>query len=446
MKAFWVCLLGVLVIPVFAEYEFGCICSTNAAHATGPSNSHKLAYRSELINPDRDTVTLIFQSAESIYIATSGNGSSPWSRPQALYPGQNPGITWGRSGHRHLVWEMVDTASGVRNIFYRNLEYRMMPINVSQSTVACSHPDVYGDSFRMAHIVWQEGGEIWYRRATESGVIGERFCVSGYAGVACDWPAIEEFNDGISVVWQMFDSQTGVYRIMQRRQVGGMWQPEQVLMESTDPLRHPSVDFSTGGESFSAGWEVSVGTNFEVHFHGGNGGGYPTPGSSTAPVLTTMGTVWSYLFWEEDSLGTKDIFTHFYYFMTGWSRSSIRNIFSIAEPVFSPNCLGALLVWTQGDAPPYKVMWGFFDYPIAAEEQTTTNAKPAPPIPTVVRNVIFLQAAVNSGWVQGGLFDRTGRKVMDLKAGANDVAHLTPGVYFVHQAQRQELRKVIITN
>lgn len=444
VKALWICLFGVLVTPVFAQYEFGCICSTDVPYATGPNNSHKLAFRSELLNPESDTVTLIFQSAESIYIATSGNGSSPWSRPQALYPGQNPGVTWGRSGHRHLVWEMVDTASGVRNIFYRNLEYRMTPLNVSQSSVACSHPDVYGDSTGAAHIVWEEGGEIWYRRANQNGVIGDRFCVSGNAGDVCDLPAIEEFSDGLAVVWEKFDAQRGRYRIMQRRQVNGVWEPEQFLMEAYWPLHHPSVDFSVGGESFSAGWDVDAGGNLEVHFHDGNGGGYSTPGSSTAPVLSTLGTVWSYLFWEEDSAGRKDIFTHFYYFMSGWTRNSVRRIFSIAEPIFSPNCLGALLVWTQGDAPPYKVMWGYFGYPIGVEERTTTNTRPVLQIPTVVRNVIFLPAA-NSGQVLGGLFDRTGRKVMDLKAGANDVAHLSPGVYFVHPALGQEAGKVIIT-
>jgi hypothetical protein len=47
------------------------------------------------------------------------------------------------------------------------------------------------------------------------------------------------------------------------------------------------------------------------------------------------------------------------------------------------------------------------------------------------------------------LLDVAGRKVLDLKSGANDVRALAPGVYFVRQvqaqAQAQVVHKVIIT-
>jgi len=47
------------------------------------------------------------------------------------------------------------------------------------------------------------------------------------------------------------------------------------------------------------------------------------------------------------------------------------------------------------------------------------------------------------------LLDATGRTVMDLLPGRNDVRHLAPGVYFVRQgaqaqARVQAVRKVII--
>jgi hypothetical protein len=45
------------------------------------------------------------------------------------------------------------------------------------------------------------------------------------------------------------------------------------------------------------------------------------------------------------------------------------------------------------------------------------------------------------------LLDISGRKVQDLKPGANDVRTLAPGVYFVREAQAQArvVRKVVIT-
>lgn len=448
MKVYWLCLLVILTAPLSAQDGFGCICSTDVRYATGPNNSHKLAFRSELLFPTTDTVTLVFQSSESIYIVTSGQGASPWSRPQALYPGHNPGIATGRNGDRHLVWEMVDTASGVRNIFYRNLEYRMMPLNVSQSPAECRHPDVCGDYAGVAHIVWVEGERVWYRKADRHGFIGERFCVSESVGVVCDLPAIEGFNQGVVVVWQSFDStRTSPYLIVRRRQVGGVWQPEEVLMESNLPLSHPTMDFILGDELFSAGWDRSEGGNFEAYFYGGNGGGYSTPGTSTAPALTTMEDVWSFLFWEEDSAGVKDIFIHFYYFMNGWTSGSVRNYFSIDEAVFAPNCLGALLVWTQGETAPYKVMWGFFDYPIAVAESPRLRCEPQRATSSFARGALFIPADNKLPSVVTGLFDRAGKMVLSLKVGWNDISRLTPGVYFVRRLTEEKdsgFEKVVI--
>jgi hypothetical protein len=42
------------------------------------------------------------------------------------------------------------------------------------------------------------------------------------------------------------------------------------------------------------------------------------------------------------------------------------------------------------------------------------------------------------------LLDASGREVLDLKAGANDVSGLAPGVYFVRQ-EPQAVTKVVIT-
>jgi hypothetical protein len=69
---------------------------------------------------------------------------------------------------------------------------------------------------------------------------------------------------------------------------------------------------------------------------------------------------------------------------------------------------------------------------------------------TVVRNVLFLpkMGTAPSGAVPistSSLLDASGRKVMELQPGANDVSHLGPGVYFVREAQAQAVRKVVLT-
>ncbi len=433
---------SVLLLGVAAgQFEFGVVCSTNSRFATGPSNSHKLAYRGEMLYLDRDTITLVFQSRESIYYCLSGNGSvQPWSRPVYLYPGKDPGITWGGDGDRHLVWVMRDTGTGVFNIYYRNLEFRMLPVHVSASETDCGHPDVYADSNGVAHVVWEEGADqpqIWYRTVNENGVISGRFRVSSDSTAQCRFPAIECFQDTIYVIWQEFcPSQPLPYRILQRRQVNGTWLPVQILMQNAEPLAHPSLDFALG-ERFSACWEVCSGGDYDAHFAGGNGGGYHTYGMSTVPVVATVGTIWSYLFWQEDSAAYQDIYYHLYYFMTGWTRGTVRRLFGINEPLHAPSCLAALAVWTQGDTSPYKVMWGFFGYPVGIEEAELRLTRRQ------------FSRVVNDGSILfipqpgGVVLDISGRRMLDLKPGFNDLSRLRRGVYFVRSgAQPQRMIQV----
>jgi hypothetical protein len=73
------------------------------------------------------------------------------------------------------------------------------------------------------------------------------------------------------------------------------------------------------------------------------------------------------------------------------------------------------------------------------------------PVPTVVRGVLCLPAASSSKpQTSGCLLDISGRKVLDLKPGANDVSRLAPGVYFVkgpevEDGRRMAVRKVVLT-
>ena len=64
---------------------------------------------------------------------------------------------------------------------------------------------------------------------------------------------------------------------------------------------------------------------------------------------------------------------------------------------------------------------------------------------TIVRGVLRLSSDECRLSI-GGLLDMTGRKVLDLKPGPNDVGGLAPGVYFVREtrAQAQAVRKVVI--
>jgi subtilisin family serine protease len=66
---------------------------------------------------------------------------------------------------------------------------------------------------------------------------------------------------------------------------------------------------------------------------------------------------------------------------------------------------------------------------------------------TIVRGVLFLPEAARSKRQAASMLDISGRKVLDLTPGANDVRALAPGVYFVREAQAQAqaptVRKVV---
>ena len=69
---------------------------------------------------------------------------------------------------------------------------------------------------------------------------------------------------------------------------------------------------------------------------------------------------------------------------------------------------------------------------------------------TVVRGVLLLPASSVAHGASSFLLDISGRKVLDLRAGANDVRALAPGVYFVRELQTSGLkphaiRKVVLT-
>jgi len=60
-----------------------------------------------------------------------------------------------------------------------------------------------------------------------------------------------------------------------------------------------------------------------------------------------------------------------------------------------------------------------------------TGAAAVNPGPTIVRGVLWLATSPSTSSSPSWLLDISGRKVLELKPGANDVRHLAPGVYHV---------------
>lgn len=69
---------------------------------------------------------------------------------------------------------------------------------------------------------------------------------------------------------------------------------------------------------------------------------------------------------------------------------------------------------------------------------------------SICRGVLTCQPTASCAQLAAELLDLSGRKVMDLQPGENDVRHLAPGVYFVRRPMTEDgrpraaVRKVVI--
>jgi hypothetical protein len=85
------------------------------------------------------------------------------------------------------------------------------------------------------------------------------------------------------------------------------------------------------------------------------------------------------------------------------------------------------------------------------EEEAKRPAVRTKTLQTIIRGVLFLPEASNHKPQAASLLDINGRKVLDLRPGANDVRALAPGVYFVREQLQaaslkpQAVHKVVLT-
>lgn len=374
----------------FSQLNYYYVSSSNSYNATAFNNSHKIA-SPDFALPD-DTIHVVYHSLDSILYTFTDDYGQSWQNPTLLGIGEYPGIDLDLNGFRHIVWQALDTVVGTYEIFYDCLDDYSPPINVSETPNNSTCPDIVVDTTLTAHIIWVEDhasfNQIYYRPC-QAGILGDTLKLSDYGTphATSTFPSISIFqpNNRVYALWDCFDSLSySPYQMHSRYLENSNWSETEVLA-SYLTLRHSTLDFCHGIDSMSGAWEDSTSGNLEAFFVGGNqGGGYTTSGLSYYPVVSTIGTIWSYLFWHEDSSGFEDIYYHLYYFMTGWSNGTVRSLFNINEPVRHPSTCGSFLIWTQGENPPYDICFADFGYPIGiskTEKQQLKNIVKTHPNP-----------------------------------------------------------------
>ncbi|MEO0085656.1 MAG: hypothetical protein ABIK37_03400 [candidate division WOR-3 bacterium] len=89
-------------------------------------------------------------------------------------------------------------------------------------------------------------------------------------------------------------------------------------------------------------------------------------------------------------------------------------------------------------------VWGKFGPFPGVEEARNAEFGARNPGATIVRGVLRVDLPPAADRPRQELLDATGRRVIELQPGANDVRHLSPGVYFVCSPERREPKRIVL--
>jgi hypothetical protein len=399
------------------------VANSNSPIATAYNNSHKIAPKYE--EYQNDTLYIVFQSSDSIYFVWTTNQGLTWTTPMPVSEGACPALDICPSGFRHLAWQSLEG-----EIYYDCLDDWSPPLNVSNSPDQSSLPDLVIDSNNVKHIVWVENisgrDQIFYRTVV-NGMLGDTACISGFGSTLAVYghPGISIVapNNRIYTIWDCLDSLCySPYQLHLRYLENEIWAAPRVWAHHL-PMRHPSIDYSHGQpqDTLSFGYEDSTSGTMQASFYGGNGGGHPTQGYSTYPVVSTVGPTWSYLLWQDDSAGTSYICYSLYYSYSGW----VHGILNTQESARFPNVCGAYAVWTQGDSPPYSIYFADFGYPIGIQENVSTSrmnisTRPNPFTELAIFNIGMGHSAKR---IDIKIYDASGRLVRTFNELPSDISN-----------------------
>jgi hypothetical protein len=257
------------------------------------------------------------------------------------------------------------------------------------------NPGVYGARITSDGQVLDPGGFA----------IGAADAGEGCAGLASD-------GSNYLAVWERLDANMVDVR-------GARISTAGVLLDSF--LVHPAVDsYATppivrfDGTSYGAVWvDTSWGSTWGI-----SGAQISTEGE-----VIGVGRIASPLAW------------HTYYPMVSMAFGAGSQALC-AYPCWTDEC--------QGRTYNTERIWGRIGALAGIEEKSGTLVS-GPNGGTIVRGVLFLPAATSTKLQAASLLDISGRKVLNLKTGANDVSGLAPGVFFIRQASsvRREASSIV---
>jgi hypothetical protein len=322
-------------------------------------------------------------------------------------------------------------------------------------------------------VAWQEWGDLSYdiycarvsRTGTLLDTVGVTVCMATGDQIA---PALAYNGTNYLVLWQ--SQATGGHDLYGARvsPQGVVLDPDGfVVSAAPGTQQHPAV--ASDGTDFLVVWADSRNVDYDVYAARVTGAGMvldtsgidicSAPGAQDYPAVEYDGADFLAM-WQDRRGGEQDI-----YGARVTPDGTIHDTFAVItqpgdqfDPVLARGSGNKMLLayggWTGTvEDRPYNSsrIWATLS-PVDAMEEGQPAAAPAARLgATIVRNVLCLSAASNSK-APGWLLDAAGRKVTELRPGANDVSRLAPGIYFVRAQDSRMLgfkdsgvAKVIVT-
>jgi hypothetical protein len=402
-----------------------------------------------------------------IYGKRSTDAGLTWSDDEDL--SQNPDTAWCSSvvGNDSMLHLMYRAKRGSWSVCYRRstnegatwqAETVLVPgISFAGGNVTNAAVDQY------VHVLWPtyvsaDNTEIYYLRSTNQGSswLPEVRLTSDSA--RSEDPAVAVSGAYVHLVW--YETRTGSGNPFYKRSTdnGATWGSDVQLAADTTFSYFPMV--AAAESAVHLAWTVNRGTGTHIRYRRSDDFGVTwgadaqmdsSNGSVSFPVLTATGSN-VHLVWSDRRSGKSQVY-HRLSTDCGvdWSREETLTYSSSNSSGPAMVALGSLLNVTYcNDSTGVSQVW-YLRNP-SGNVGTEDSFKPQAPshwsATTIIRGILFLTPAsgVKRG-ASGVLLDISGRGVLDLTPGANDVSRLAPGVYFVHStvdARHSTITKVVI--
>ena len=363
-----------------------------------------------------------------------GSGNGGWDATSRLLSSSGPDFTREcpnlaatPDGHVHAVWKEVKPGGG-SCVAYRELVDTVWQaqVDLELNSNYKVYPAVAGGPDNSVHIVWHGRSgpsgyyNVWYKARTDT-IWGTTENVSNgsrhqmYPSIAVD-PTTGEPH----ALWQGYEASGAILRVLHSFRTTGGWQ-------ARDTLSEPGSEYGqgTGQIAFTpdglghAVWEGKSDSSAIV-------------GQIRYSRRSVAGT-WSAPTNITDALSSRD-------------HPSITNGGNSA----APNDLH--IVWSDYRDGNSEMYYKHDSVITAVGEGAQPAGWRSWPGATFVRGVLRLEGdCPRTGTVpKTALLDATGRKVLGLRPGMNDVSGLAPGVYFVRSVSGVErmpssVTKVVLT-